>query len=77
MEDYEWSCLHRNTNQRDDKMKSEGGFRQKLKHADGDFPHCMRRRSEDNETKMIEKRRFHRKRRRQTQNYETLIVTFH
>ena len=37
--------------QRDDKGTGNGGGRQKLKHADGDFPWCMRRKSEDNEAK--------------------------
>ena len=35
--------------QRDDKRKGNGGGRQKLKHVDGDFPCCMRLKSEDNE----------------------------
>ena len=40
--------------QRNNTSKSEGGGRQKLEHADGDFPLCMRRESGDNETKMSE-----------------------
>ena len=40
--------------QRDDKRTGNGGGRQKLKHIDGDFPWCMRRKSEDNEAKVRE-----------------------
>ena len=51
------SALKHKRNQRDDKSKSEGSGRQKLKHEDGDFPLCMRRESGDNEIKIFEKRR--------------------
>ena len=37
--------------QRDDKGTGNGGGIQKIKHVDGDFPRCMRRKSEDNEAK--------------------------
>ena len=40
--------------QRDDKGTGNGGGRQKFNHVDGDFPWCMRRRSEDNEAKTRE-----------------------
>ena len=40
--------------QRDDERKIKGGGRQKRKHADGDFPYCMRQESGDNETQMRE-----------------------
>ena len=40
--------------QRDDKRKGNGGGRQKLKHVDGDFPCCMRRKSVDKEAKVRE-----------------------
>ena len=40
--------------QRDDKRTGNGGGRQKLQHVDGDFPWCMRRKSEDNEAKTRE-----------------------
>ena len=45
-------CTETQRNQRNDQSGSEGGGRQQLKHADGDFPLCMRRESGDNETKM-------------------------
>ena len=42
----EYSETHKD--QRDDKGTGNGGGRQKLKHVDGDFPWCRRRKSEDN-----------------------------
>ena len=60
-------CTETQRNQRDGKSKNEGGGRQKLKHAGGDFPLCMRRESGDNETKMSENEDPKRKRRKQTQ----------
>ena len=40
--------------QRDETRTGNGGGRQQLKHVDGDFPWCMRRKSEDNEAKTRE-----------------------
>ena len=40
--------------QRDEKRTGNGGGRQELKHVDGDFPWCMRRKGEDNEAKTRE-----------------------
>ena len=45
-------CTETQTNQRNDQGWSEGGGRQKLKHADGNFPICMRRESDDKEKRM-------------------------
>ena len=79
---------HKKKKRSDDKRKSKGAGRQKLKHADGDFPYCMRRGSEDNETKMRENENSKGRGggRRDTvgsegvaadTNDETLMVTFH
>ena len=49
MSSQEYTETHKD--QKHDKETGNGGGRQKLKHVDGDFPWCMRRKSEDNEAK--------------------------
>ena len=45
------ACRETHQDQRDDRRKGDGGGRQTLKRVDGDFPCCMRRKSEGNEAK--------------------------
>ena len=50
--------------------------RQKLKHVDGDFPWCMRRKSEDNEAKRG-KMKTQEVKEVADKNSDMLTVTFH
>ena len=53
MSSQEYTETHKD--QWDDKATGNSGGRQKLKHLDGDFPWCKKRKSEDNEAKTREK----------------------
>ena len=71
-------CTETQRNLRNDKNWSEGGGRQKLKHADGDFPLCMRRESGDSEKKWVKtKIRKEEEEEEVDSNFETLTVTCH
>ena len=48
------SCQKNTQGQRDEKRTGNDGGRQKLKHVDGDFPWCIKRKGEDNEAKTRE-----------------------